>query len=208
MKEKVLVLSPHTDDGEIGAGGTIAKFIENGGEVFYAAFSTCEKSISEEFPKDILKSEVRKATAVLGIKPENLNILDYPVREFSSRRQEILQEMIDINKKINPDIVFTPCSNDTHQDHEVISRESFRAFKKTSILGYEEPWNCRVIKSDIFVTLSESNINKKIMALKEYESQKRDYLNHEFIRSLAKVRGTQIGKSLAETFEVIRWIIK
>ena len=44
MFERILVISPHTDDGELGCGGSIAKFVDEGKEVFYAALSTCEKS--------------------------------------------------------------------------------------------------------------------------------------------------------------------
>ena len=51
---KILLLSPHTDDGELGCGGTVAKLIEQGKEVFYVAFSACEQSVLPQFPKDIL----------------------------------------------------------------------------------------------------------------------------------------------------------
>ena len=70
--KNILVLAPHTDDGELGCGGTIAKFIEEGAEVYYAAFSTAEESVPEGLPKDILKTKVRKATSVLGIPSNNL----------------------------------------------------------------------------------------------------------------------------------------
>ena len=63
----VYVLAPHTDDGELGAGATIAKLIEEGANVYYFAFSTAETSVPEGFPKDILKTEVIDATAKLGI---------------------------------------------------------------------------------------------------------------------------------------------
>ena len=65
----VLVLSPHTDDWELGAGGTICKLIAEGSRVTYVAFSTAEESVPAAFPRDILKTEVRNATSVLGIKP-------------------------------------------------------------------------------------------------------------------------------------------
>ena len=63
----VLVLAPHTDDGEFGCGGTMARLIEDGARVTYAAFSTAAKSVPEGFPRDILKHEVRAATGILGI---------------------------------------------------------------------------------------------------------------------------------------------
>ena len=60
--DNVLVLAPHTDDGEFGCGGTMARLIESGVKVTYAAFSTAAKSVPEGFPKDVLKHEVRAAT--------------------------------------------------------------------------------------------------------------------------------------------------
>ena len=74
IPSRVLVLAPHTDDGEFGCGGTIAKFLEQGREVYYAAFSTAEKSVPPGMPKDVLKTEVKEATRRLGIPPANLII--------------------------------------------------------------------------------------------------------------------------------------
>jgi len=71
----VYVLAPHTDDGELGAGGTISKLIENGADVFYFAFSTAETSVPDGFPKDILKTEVINATQKLGIKKTMLSYI-------------------------------------------------------------------------------------------------------------------------------------
>lgn len=78
--KNVLILAPHTDDGELGLGGTINKLITEGKQVTYVAFSTAEESVPQGFPKDILKTEVRNATAKLGIKSENLIIYNYQVR--------------------------------------------------------------------------------------------------------------------------------
>ncbi|RLG38202.1 MAG: PIG-L family deacetylase [Candidatus Alkanophagales archaeon] len=208
MFERILVLSPHTDDGELGCGGSLAKFIEGGGEVFYVALSSCEKSVPEGFPEDILKKEVKKATKILGIKRENLLLFEYEVREFPRLRQEILDTLIEIRAEIKPDVVFTPSSYDTHQDHKVTRDETLRAFKKCTVLGYEQPWNNITFDTTAFVRLEERHIEKKIEALSCYESQKaRPYFNSSFIKSLARMRGVQIDVEYAEAFEVIRWII-
>ncbi|MGB9596344.1 MAG: PIG-L deacetylase family protein, partial [Candidatus Poribacteria bacterium] len=59
--EKVLILAPHTDDGELGCGGTIAKFVEEKAQIYYAAFSVCEDSVPVGMPKDTLEKELRQA---------------------------------------------------------------------------------------------------------------------------------------------------
>lgn len=205
----VLILAPHTDDGEFGCGGTIYKLLKNNNEVYYCAFSACQQSVLKQFPSDILITEVKAATKVLGIKPENLILFDYEVRTFNFRRQEILEDMIKLRGKINPDIIIMPSLNDIHQDHFTIAQEGLRAFKFCSILCYEVPWNNLTFNTTSFVIMDEECIAAKVKALSEYKSQAhRTYANEEFIRALACTRGVQIGARYAETFDVIRWIIK
>ena len=206
----VLIVSPHTDDGEIGAGGTIARFVEEGKEIYYVAFSSCEISVPKQFPEDILKIECKKATEILGIRNENLILMDYEVRTFPLHRQEILDDMIALNKQIKPDLVLVPSSNDTHQDHQTIYAEALRAFKKTSsIWGYEHPWNNLTFTTDIFVRLEEKHIKKKIEAMKQYKSQDfRTYFDERYINALAYTRGAQVDYPFAETFELLRLLVR
>jgi LmbE family N-acetylglucosaminyl deacetylase len=207
--KKILILAPHTDDGELGCGGTIAKFIEEGKEVFCVAFSSAKKSISNGLPKDILIKEIKEATKALGLLRQNLILYEYDARDFLNYRQEILEELIKLNKNIKPDLVFLPSTFDTHQDHQVISQEGFRAFKKTSMLGYELPWNNLTFNTEGFVILEEKHVLKKVEALSCYNSQsEKFYMSKDFVKSLAKTRGVQVGAQYAEVFEVIRWIIK
>lgn len=207
--KKVLILAPHTDDGEFGCGGTISKLVDSGAEVYYAAFSAAEQSVLKGFPKDILVTEVKVATKILGIKKEHLFLFRYKVRTFNFHRQEILDDIIRLKKDIDPDLVFMPSRNDIHQDHATIADEAVRAFKFTTILAYELVWNNFDFNTAAFFILNNKHVDKKISALKAYKSQAhRPYAKEEFIRSLATVRGVQIGQKFAEVFEVIRWIIK
>ncbi|MGJ0359279.1 PIG-L deacetylase family protein [Aliarcobacter cryaerophilus] len=204
----VYVLAPHTDDGELGAGGTISKLIEMGADVYYFAFSTAETSVPEGFPKDILKTEVINATTKLGIKKDNVIIYNYEVRKLNYARQEILEDLIKHRNDLKPDLVLMPSLNDIHQDHSTIAQEALRAFKNTTILGYELIWNNLHFDTTSFVKLDKKHIQAKSDALKEYKSQGiRDYMSEEFIFSLAKTRGVQIGTQYAESFEVIRLVI-
>ena len=206
--KRVLVLAPHTDDGEFGCGGTIAKLIKQGVDVHYIAFSACEQSVLPHYPSDILITEVKRATRTLGIENKNLHLLKYDVRTFNYNRQAILDDIIKFRNEINPDLVFIPSINDIHQDHATIANEAVRAFKFCNILSYEMPWNNFNFATTSFIILSEENIDRKIEALKEYKSQEhRPYANEEFIRSLARVRGVQVGERYAEVFEIIRLIL-
>ncbi|HAV25923.1 MAG TPA: LmbE family protein [Bacteroidetes bacterium] len=204
--QKILILAPHTDDGEFGCGASINKWVEEGKEVYYATFSACKQSVLPQFPEDILITEVKAATASLGIASDHLILHDYEVRTFTYHRQEILDDLIKLRETLQPDLVLMPSLNDIHQDHKTIAEEGLRAFKFGSILCYEMPWNNLVFNTTCFITLEQRHIDKKIEALKLYKSQAhRPYSNPEFIKGLALNRGIQINANLAEVFEVVRW---
>jgi len=203
--KNVLVLAPHTDDGELGAGGTIAKLIESGSKVTYVAFSTAAESVPKGLPLDILKTEVKSATRTLGIAPENLIIYDYQVRKLSYHRQDILEDLVKLRASNDFDLVLTPSLQDIHQDHATVAMETLRAFKNVTILGYELIWNNLSFDTKCFVELDDRCLQKKYSALKNYASQgDRDYLSEDFTFALATARGVQAGRKYAECFEVIR----
>jgi LmbE family N-acetylglucosaminyl deacetylase len=204
---RVLVLTPHTDDAELGCGGTIARLIEEDVKVFVAVFSTAEESVPEGKAPDTLKREFLEAMPILGVPLANITVYGYPVRRLSYFRQEVLEEMVKLRRAIDPDLVMLPSENDVHQDHQVVHIEGLRAFKDISILGYELPWNHVKFTGQAFVTLKRHHIERKWQALQAYKSQfelKRPYFSSEFVQGLATVRGTQVKAEMAETFEVLR----
>lgn len=206
--KRILILAPHTDDGELGCGASIVRFIREGASVYYAAFSTADESVPHIFPKNQLTLEVQEATQILGIPSENLYVFHHQVRKLNYVRQEILEQLIAIRNEIEPDIVFLPSSRDFHQDHQTITHEGIRAFKFCTILGYELIWNNLSFSTDCFIGINDEELDTKIKALSAYKTQaSKSYMSPDFIKSLAIIRGTQIGVKYAETFEVIRWII-
>ncbi len=154
-----------------------------------------------------LELECKKATAVLGIPAANLILFNYEVRQLPQSRQQILEELLKLNDQIKPDMVLLPAASDVHQDHQVIHQEGLRAFKNTTFAGYELPWNNYSFRTNFFMKLSEKEVNKKIEALQSYQSQShRNYMQQDFIRSLAKVRGVQCNSDYAEAFELYKVI--
>jgi LmbE family N-acetylglucosaminyl deacetylase len=206
--QRALILGAHTDD-EMGCAGTIARMIEEGTRVHYACFSSCEESVPKGFDEDVLKREVAEAIAVLGIEPERFTLFSFPVRHFPAHRQEILEELIKLRKRIEPDLVFVPAFADIHQDHGIIAHEGLRAFKQATLLGYELPMNTMTFQHACFVQLESRHMERKIAHLQCYRSQQhRPYVRPNFIRALATVRGVQINAEAAEAFEVIRLCVR
>jgi N-acetylglucosamine malate deacetylase 1 len=205
--ERVLVLAPHTDDGEFGCGGTMARLVEQGADVRYVAFSIATRSLPEGFPPDTLAREVREATTELGIPPENLAVHDFDVRTFPDHRQAILELLIEIWTDWRPELVFQPSLHDVHQDHQTIAAEGLRAFKRTTILGYEIPWNNFDFAYQAYFALESTHIERKVAALAKYASQQhRRYANPEYVWNLARTHGINVNREYAEVFHVYRVI--
>lgn len=206
--KQALILAPHTDDGEFGCGGTISRLVAEGADVFYMAFSVCEQSVPYGFKESELETELLEATKVLGIPRQNVIIRRYEVRKFPEVRQSILQDLVNMKREIDPDLIFIPCLDDLHQDHQVVAAEGIRAFKNKTIFSYEMPWNNLSITTSAFVKLSQEQVTNKINALACYKTQAfRPYSRPEFIRSLAVTRGVQIGADFAEAFQLVRLTI-
>ena len=199
------MLAPHTDDGELGCGGTTARLVEAGCEVRYVAFSIATRSLPPGFPPDTLAREVREATTELGIPDSHLTVHDFDVRTFPERRQEILEILVDLWEEWRPDVVFQPSTHDVHQDHGTIAQEGLRAFKRTTLLGYEIPWNNLDFSYGMYVALEQRHVERKVAALSKYASQQhRRYSDAEYVWNLARTNGINAGREYAECFQVYR----
>src|SRR5262249_55006970 len=120
----VLVLSAHTDDAELGCGGTIARLLANGAEVSGVAFSMAEETLPAGSPPDRLRSEFLEAMTVLGVERKRACVHRYPVRRLSHHRQEVLEELVKLKRQLEPEVVFVTSSTDVHQDHQVLYGEA------------------------------------------------------------------------------------
>jgi len=206
--KRALVLAPHTDDGEFGCGGTMARLVEEGAEVHYVAFSIATRSLPDGFAPDTLAREAREATGELGIAAENLTVHDFDVRTFPDHRQEILELLIELWNDWEPDVVFQPSLHDIHQDHQAIAAEGLRAFKRTTILGYEIPWNNLDFAYQAYIALEKRYLERKAAALARYASQQhRRYADPEYVRSLARTPGINVNREYAEVFQVYRAVL-
>jgi len=209
--KKILILSPHTDDAELGCGGSIIRFIEEGCDILWLVFSTAEESLPAGFAANALENEFKSAVQKLSLNTDNYRIYKYKVRHLYEKRQELLERLIEVRNSFCPDIVIGPSLNDFHQDHTVVANEMIRAFKITSsIICYELPWNHVNFQTQFFVKLSDEQIERKIELLGSYKTQvakQRSYFSADFIKGLAVTRGSQVGCKYAEAFEVIRWIV-
>jgi len=209
-RRKILVLSPHTDDAELGCGGAISKFIEDKHDIYWVVFSTAEDSLPRGLPKDTLSREFIEVTKALRLKDNQYEILNYRVRYLHEKRQEILEKIVQVRNSFQPTLVIGPSLNDLHQDHIIVANEMVRAFKSSAtIISYELPWNHLTFNTQLLIRLKRKHLVKKYQILSKYKSQflkNRNYFSEEYIFGIAATRGVQASCDYAEAFEIIRWI--
>lgn len=203
----VLALGPHPDDVEIGCGGTLAMLVQNGASVHIRAFSPCTDSLPVGYVSEDIRREAVLAAEVLGVR--SASVLNFPVRRFNAHRQQILEAFIQLRRVFKPDLVLVPGAGDMHQDHQVLHQEVLRAFRMSTILGYEVPWSNRALPITAYVPLTREHLATKMSALRCYESQEgRQYISEKNVEALATVRGSQVGVERAEAFEVISALLQ
>jgi N-acetylglucosamine malate deacetylase 1 len=206
--KNILILGAHPDDIEFGMGGTISRLKREGNSnVRVVVFSNCDTSLPAGFKSGTLIEECRESLRVYGIEESQIEFYDFPVRDFNDFRQQILETIIKEYRAGSYDSVFFPSNSDTHQDHSVLSTEAVRACKKSTMLGYEMPWNTFGSKKNYFVEISEEDLSNRILSITKYVSQKdRIYASEQAQKSFAISSGVEIGKQYAEGFQLIRGI--
>ena len=214
MKDKkILILSTHIDDAEWGCGGFMSRMAKVA-QVRQLVFSSAEQSTVEAgHTVAQLQEEHKAALNELGGKIVVAKCkTDYIVRHFTTHRQNILEDMVACRKEYEPDIVLLPGTGDCHQDHQVVHNEGIRAFRGSSILGYEIAHNYvnTTFQANMYIQVTDEEIEMKICALECFKTQahRSAHTSPASIKALAMLRGSQIGVKYAEAYEVIRWIVK
>ena len=145
---------------------------------------------------------------IIGIPEDRLFVFNHAVQEFPASRQAILEDLIRLRTTIKPTLVFMLSLGDIHQDHLTIAQEGLRAFKRCTVLCYEDPWNNFSFNNQVFVSLAERQLKKKTDAIYADVSQRgRDYTAPDFTRSLAHARGVQVSVPYAEALESPRIVL-
>lgn len=204
---EALILSPHIDDGVLGCGGTIAKIAElKDISVRYLVFAPR----SPEYEHEVLGPELLCAVKELGLSADNVEYLDFETRLFPENRQELTDALYRIKEEGDIDTIFTPTRFDVHQDHQAVTTELLRVYKRTStsIFGYEIVMNTYSFDTAVFGGFDDRCLQAKLDAIDCFKSQmKRPHFSRKLFESCARVRGAQMGTEFAEAFEAIRVII-
>ncbi|NLA80399.1 MAG: hypothetical protein GX853_06600 [Chloroflexi bacterium] len=198
--KSLLFMGAHPDDIELGCGAFLAGM--NGkAEIFCYTFSDNQKN--PDLPN--LVQEHANSMHVLGLRDDQFELGTFETRRVPDARQEILEKRIALRKKHRPEIVLVHTAQDLHQDHQIITQEAMRAFRGTTVLGFDVLRSSYGFFPHFLAEVSEADVNKKIAALAEYKTYKdRYYFSPDIMRATAIRHGALAERPYAEGFDIIR----
>lgn len=221
MRKRVLVVAPHPDDETLGAGGTIAKFAQQGHEVSVLVVSGHLPPIYSREDYDVTITEAARAFSVLGITKSRF--LEIPATMVGEQPVGVLNRQVaGMIKETEPHLVLCPFP-DRHIDHRVVFESVMVATRPVAagrsielLAAYETlsetHWNAPHMEANFvpnWIVDVTAQIDRKIDALTCYESQIPSFpgaRSVEAVKALAIFRGTQAGFSYGEGFQIIRMI--
>jgi LmbE family N-acetylglucosaminyl deacetylase len=184
----VLCLGAHSDDIEIGAGGTILQWIASGVEldIHWCVFSATGARAHE--------AESSAAAFLAGTSRTRITLAQFRDGFFPYQGSDIKAFVEDLKRSTNPDVVLTHRGDDAHQDHREVSRLTWNTFRDHLVLEYEIPkWDGDLERPNVYVPLQGEILKRKIdLLLAHFGTQRsKDWFDAETFRGLARLRGME-----------------
>lgn len=184
----VLCLGAHSDDIEIGCGGTVLKFIEEHEDIVihWVVFSSDKRRKKEA--QDSARAFLN------GVKSKKIVIKNFRDGFFPYNGQSIKIFFEELKRQVVPDIIFTHYRSDLHQDHRMISELAWNTFRDHLILEYEIPkYDGDLGCPNFFVHLNESMCDRKTEHILKYFGSQRgnQWFDRDTFRSLMRLRGIE-----------------
>jgi LmbE family N-acetylglucosaminyl deacetylase len=189
--KKICFIGAHPDDIELGCGAFISN-ITGKTEILCVTLSDNQKNpvLSN------LVEEHQHSMAILGVPGDHVRLENFVTRRFPELRQEILEYLYRLNREYQPDIVFTHTRADIHQDHQQTTEEVLRAFRGTTVLGFDPHF---------LVEVSAADVERKIQSLSAYSTYNDKYYFSEAVLRATLIRhGALAERQFAEGFDILR----
>jgi LmbE family N-acetylglucosaminyl deacetylase len=219
---RLMVVAPHPDDEVLGAGGTIARYSAEGNDVTVVVVTKGESTLFDPDLIDIGRREALKAHSQLGV--EDTIFMDFPAARLDSVEHHVLNSAFaHIISKVRPEVVLLPFPGDIHKDHRMAFESALVAlrpvtaefvkevfcYETVSETNWSAPFTSPVFSPDVYIDISDY-LDLKVAALETFASQMKCFPNErsiEAVISLAKTRGSTVGRHAAEAFVQVRRII-
>lgn len=200
--KRILILEAHPDDGALACGGIIARLKRENKKCIVIDIYMCP-CLEDKRNKGIIE-EHKKSCNILGI--DSIIGNNFQRNKLETIKQEIRDLLYGLNNKYMPDLIFTHSVHDWHQDHSCIGECSLNVFRNTAlILSYESPSETPDFHPNLYVSLTESDVNKKIDSLNCFKTQffaRQYYFSNEKFKSNLIFNASIIKEQYAERFEV------
>ncbi len=196
---RLLCLGAHSDDIEIGLGGTLLELAEKRSdlEIRWVVFSAPNaraqeaQQSAEEFLSGFAKREIK--------------IGSFRESYFPSEWPAIKDWYEQIKANFDPDVVFTHYRNDRHQDHRVLSELAWNTFRNHLVLEYEIlKYDGDLGQPNLFIPLSERLASRKVeLLLKHFQTQAtKHWFTRDTFEAMHRIRGIECASSTgrAEAF--------
>jgi LmbE family N-acetylglucosaminyl deacetylase len=152
-----------------------------------------------------LVNEHYQSMQTLGVPENNVVLGDFETRNFPHARQEILEFLIKLNRSFRPQIVFVHTKADIHQDHATVTDEALRAFRGTTVLGFDVLRSSYGFFPNFLVGVSSEEVERKLQSLAAYKTYAdKYYFNSEITRATLKRHGALAEREYAEGFDILR----
>jgi len=198
--KRICCIGAHPDDIELGAGAFIASVLQKA-DVLCVTLSDNQKNPL----LNNLVTEHYNSMEMLGIPSSKIRLEQFETRKFPQERQEILEYLYLLNKEYRPEIVLTHSRSDIHQDHNAVTEEVLRAFRGTTVLGFDVVRSSYGFFPHFLVEVTEADVEKKIAALMAYTTyREKYYFNAELLRSTLIRHGALAERPYAEGFDILR----
>jgi LmbE family N-acetylglucosaminyl deacetylase len=200
--QKVCFIGAHPDDIELGCGALISHISK------LADLLTITLSDNQKNPdlKNVVDEHIR-SMAVLGVPRENIIVGQFETRRFPHARQEILEYLIELDRIHHPEIVFVHTRADIHQDHNTTTEETLRAFRGTTVLGFDVIRSSYGFFPNFLVEVNENDVECKLRSLAEYRTYANKYYFDPAITRATLIRyGALAERPFAEGFDILRII--
>jgi LmbE family N-acetylglucosaminyl deacetylase len=198
--KRVLFIGAHPDDIELGAGAFIHHILPIS-DVLCLTLSDNQKN-------PLLKKvvdELQASMQVLGVPAERVIVEKFATRDFPDLRQDILEYLLKIRREFKPDVVFVHSRADIHQDHNVATEEALRAYRGTTVLGFDVVRSSYGFFPHFLVEVTAGDVDKKIEALAQYKTYTdKYYFDPALLKATMLRNGALAERPFAEGFDILR----
>jgi LmbE family N-acetylglucosaminyl deacetylase len=196
---RLLCLGAHSDDIEIGCGGTMATLLARYPHVHvrWVVFSA----------NQVRESEARASAAAFLQPAQEAEVIVHHFRDgfFPDDHAAIKEQFETLKRRFTPDVVFTHYRDDRHQDHRVVSDLTWNTFRNHLVLEYEIPkYDGDLGQPNVFVPIEESICQLKVERLLSCFASQREkpWFDEQTFRALMRLRGMEANSptKMAEAF--------